>query len=474
LINLYDIVWGAGVGVTAPYWLIRPSTRRKVLSAFRDRMGNVPAREGTAPTLLIHAVSVGEMNATRALIQQLREIRPDLYVYVSSTTETGFARGQELYGHAKDMTVVRYPLDFSGAVRRLLDAARPDLVLLMELEVWPNFMKQCASRGIPVVLGNARLTTTSFRNYSFCGPLVKRMFRRLTLICAQDVTYAERFLALGVKPHHVVIAGTMKFDNPNLASPGEEAFARAELLGLQPDLEPIWVCGSTGPGEEELILRVYRKLLGRFSRLRLVIVPRHPPRFEEVADLIADFRFECVRLSTTTTPPPANTSPLPAVVLVDAMGVLRDFYAVADVVFVGRSIVDLGPRQHGSDMIEPAALGKPILVGPHTANFADAMLKFRAAEALLEVADEESLEQSLSVLLSTPGEAKAMGNRAAAVVTRERGATQRHVRVILQLLAVKRGEDQQRPPDPGSISLIGGSFIPSAGRTPQVSFRPVR
>src|SRR5688500_8784690 len=183
MINLYDIVWGLGVGVAAPYWLIKPSARAKTLKAFRQRMGrDIPSREGDAPCIFIHAVSLGEMNATRALVQKLRDMRPGVHFVISATTDTGSQRGQELYNMADDVTLIRYPLDFSAAVNRVLDATRPDVVVLMELEVWPNFVKRCEERGIPVVLANARLTTSSFRNYRRGGPLVRPMFRRLTLV----------------------------------------------------------------------------------------------------------------------------------------------------------------------------------------------------------------------------------------------------------------------------------------------------
>src|SRR5688572_20196509 len=202
--NFYDIAYGIGLGLSAPYWALREQSRRTVMTALDQRMGyDLEPRAGDAPCILIHAVSVGEMNATRSLIQRLREAKPGLRFVISTTTDTGFTRGHELYPPAAGVAIIRYPLDFSSAIQRVLDAIRPDVVVLMELEVWPNFVKRCEERGIPVVLANARLTTSSFRNYRWGGPIVRRMFRRLTLICAQDVAYAERFLQLGVPPHHV-------------------------------------------------------------------------------------------------------------------------------------------------------------------------------------------------------------------------------------------------------------------------------
>ncbi len=439
--NLYDIAYGLGIGVSAPLWATVPPLRRKVMRVFRQQMArDLAPRVGDEPCILIHAVSVGEINATRSLIQALRDGRPGVKFVVSTTTETGYARAQELYGPNEDVRLVRYPFDFSNAVTRALDALRPDVVVLMELEAWPNFIKRCHDRNIPVVLGNARLTTSSFRNYRLAGPLLRSMFQRIALVCAQDQTYAERFLKLGMPPHHVVITGTMKFDTANMSPPSRDAAGYARSVGLEPEEEILWVCGSTGPGEEELILRVYRKLLARFARLRLVIVPRHPQRFDEVARVIEAHRFQCARLTHVGMDRMRSGAAIQPVVLIDTMGVLRDFYSLADVVFVGRSLVDLGARQHGSDMIEPAALAKPIIVGPYTSNFAEAMRKFRDGDALLEAANEESLLQGMSVLLSSPKEAKEMGQRAATVVRLEQGATARHARVILQILTTHRGE----------------------------------
>lgn len=473
--NLYDIAYNVGLAVTSPYWLSREASRTKVQRALNERMGdNIPVRAGDDPCIMIHAVSVGEMNATRALVQKLRELKPNLKFYISATTETGYSRGIELYPPATGVTLIKYPLDFTSAIDRVLDAVRPTVVVLMELEVWPNFMLQCEKRKIPVILANARLTTSSFKHYKWGGPIIRKMFQRLALICAQDLTYAQRFLALGVKETHCVITGTMKFDNVNFAPPLPAARHRAEMLGLKVGDDLVWVCGSTGPGEEAMVLRVYRKLLRKFARLRLVIVPRHPPRFDEVAQIIEQHQLRCIRLSRVTGDEYDPDNALPPVVLIDAMGVLRDFYSVANVVFVGRSIVDLGPRQHGSDMIEPAALAKPTVIGPYTANFAEAVRKFLEADAMLEATDEESLEQSIAVLLSTPSEAMAMAARAREVVRQGQGATQLHVSVITQILQARLDEDfipaamtpVQRPAVPV------GAPLPEPSRPPAVVTPP--
>ena len=443
MINGYDIAYGLGLGLAAPYWVLKASARRKVLKAFRERMGRVEPRhaEPSEPAVMIHAVSLGEMNATRAMVARLREARPGLRFVISTTTETGLNRGAELYGSAADCHLIRYPLDFTPAVARVLDRLKPAVVVLMELEVWPNFLRQCERRGIPVLLVNGRLTAGSYRNYRWARPVTASMFRRLALVCAQDQSYADRFIALGAPPERVRVTGTMKFDTAQVADRIDGADSLARAVGLDPATERVWVCGSTGPGEEQIALDAYRSLLPTFPTLRLVIVPRHPERFDDVAQTIARAGFTVVRRSQPA-PNSSSMSPhssLPPVVLGDTMGELRKFYSLADVVLVGRTLVDLGARQHGSDMIEPAALAKPVVVGPFTGNFAEVMHAFRAAGAMAEVRGPGELAGAVGRLLGDAPGSAGMARRAQDVVRREQGVTQRHVEHILRRLGPTGG-----------------------------------
>ena len=429
MINLYDITYGAGIAAAAPIWLLKSNARAKIRRAFADRMGDVPTRVGDCPAIMLHAVSLGEMNATLAMVRELLAQNAPLHVIISTTTQTGYSRGQELYGQNPKVALVHYPLDFSSSIQRFLDRLKPAVVVLMELEVWPNFVLHCQRRGIPVLLVNGRLTAGSFKNYRLGGSVMRRMFGRLTQVCAQDQIYAGRFIALGAPKDRVSVTGTMKFDTAQIADriPGDGELAAALKL---PTDQPIWVCGSTGPGEEQLLLGVYRQLLQSHPTLRLVIVPRKPERFDEVASLITTAGFALVRRSTL-----ASNAPADAVILGDTMGELRKFYSLARVVFVGRSLVDFGSRQHGSDMIEPAALAKPTAVGPFTGNFAEVMRKFREAQAMAEVSTPVELVAQLDRFLTDPPSASAMGLRARSVVERERGATHRHVEIILKTIA---------------------------------------
>lgn len=410
----YDIAYLAFAPLALPAMLL-PKARAKTLNALRTRRGEMPARDA-GPCVLIHAVSVGELNAARGLVDQLRNRVADVQIVITTTTQAGMARARELHADRPGFRVVRFPLDFSWRVDRLLDRARPDVVVLMELELWPNWMKRCKQREIPVVLANGRITEPSFRRYKMLGAVTSRMFARLSFAFAQDQTFAGRFAGLGVPADRLSIGGSMKFDAAHIGAdvPGSDALA-AET-GLNRSSDRVLVCGSTGPGEEEICLDVYRSLKQRYPSLRLVIVPRKPERFDEVARLIESRGFSCGRRSKRTTG---------EIVLIDTIGELRKAYALAEVVFVGRSLVDLGPRQHGSDMIEPSALAKPVVVGPFTGNFDQAVRAFVAADAMRVVGDAASLEAVLGEWLGRPEESAGVGRRAQDVVRASQGATAR-------------------------------------------------
>lgn len=440
--NCYDLAYAIGLSAAAPVWLVRPTARRKVLGALRQRMARgLPPCTDPSPSVLIHAVSVGEVNAVPALIAALRRRRNDLRFYVTTTTQTGGERARQLFADGS-ATTLPWPLDFTPAVRRLLDATRPSAVVLMELEVWPNFALHCARRGIPLIVANGRVTEPAMRRYRWAGPVGRRMFARVSGAGVQDDTYADRFARLGVPRDRIAVLGTMKFDAATLADRVTGDTELASTVGLRPGAEPIWVCGSTGPGEESIVLEAYRALRARHPGLRLVIVPRHPPRFDEAAGLVRAAGFAVLRRSMPGAV--SGASGAPVVILGDTMGELRKFYSLADVVFVGRSLVDLGPRQHGSDMIEPAALGKPVVVGPFTGNFDMPMRLLRAAHAAVDVpaGDPGGLAAAVDRLLGDPESARAMGRRAQGVVRAAQGSTDRHAELIDRHLP-------QRSPPPG-------------------------
>ena len=435
----YDIAYRAGLALSWPVWASRHRSRAKVRDALSTRTGRAPVRRGNEPAVLVHAVSVGELNAARGLIEQLKIQRPGVHVIVTTTTTAGHELATKLFADQAGTTVVRFPLDFTTSVNRLLDAVRPTAVVLMELEVWPNFLRLCAARQIPVMVANGRVTASSFRKYRLLGALGRTMFRRLAWCVVQDEVYATRFGQMGVPTDRIAIAGTMKFDTATVGArvPGDEPLARETGLPLPAELEPnrprVWVAGSTGPGEEAIVLDAFARLRAKLPTLRLAIIPRKPERFDEVAELIRSRGFHCLRRSGKAALTDRKQIGR-AVVLGDTMGELRKFYALADFVFCGRSLVDLGPKQHGSDMIEPCALAKPTIVGPFTGNFEEPMRAFRSADAITEVADGEQLCRTLDSWLADLTAANAMGERAQQVVVAGKGAVERHLRLLLPLL----------------------------------------
>jgi 3-deoxy-D-manno-octulosonic-acid transferase len=400
---------------------------KKNRGGWTERRGHLRRLSSGRPRVWIHAVSLGEMNATRSLVASLRERRPDCEVVLSTTTDTGYARGRELY---PDLYVFRYPLDLSWIVFRAMDRIKPSLIILVELELWHNLSSIAAARGIPVAIFNGRLSERSSRRYKLIGGLVRSMFARVTWVGAQDAAYAGRFEELGVPRDRITVTGSVKYDtaptDPNV--PGVEEL-RADL-GLPP-AAVFWVCGSTGPGEEEIILRAYTSLRERCPDLWLSLVPRKPERFDDVARVIEKAGYACFRRSA----PQArraidlDTPDRRSVILGDTMGELRKFYALSTVAFVGRSLVPMG----GSDVIEAAALSKPILVGPHVDNFADAVSQLRAKGGIV-ITQPDQLAEDVGKTIEDREFAARLSRNARAVVQENLGATARALDALVPLL----------------------------------------
>lgn len=416
-----------------PFALYQAVFLKKNRSGWRQRFGKVPTFEPGRRRIWVHAVSLGEINATPALVAALKERLPEAEFVFSTTTDTGYARAVQHYGAER---VFRFPLDFSLVVSRVLERVQPAMIVLVELEVWYNLVRMASARGIPVVVVNGRLTGRSHRRMKRVGAFVRPMFADLAWVGAQDEIIASRFISLGVPSDRVEVTGSLKWDSAQVTDTVAGAEALAEALGLT-GAEPLWVCGSTGPGEEELILTAYRELMERARARkagavfpRLAIVPRKPERFDEVARLVEQRGFTCMRRSIC--PDSHTNKPEPdAVILGDTMGELRKFYSLASVVFVGRTLVPLG----GSDPMEVAALGKPILIGPRFENFelpARALLEAGAAK-LVRTAND--LVSAVGEVLSDSGEAKAMGERGRGAVLANQGATARTADRLGGLLA---------------------------------------
>ncbi len=410
-----DIVYAAGMTLTSPVWGLSLLKTGKWRTDWRGRFGRGEALPKAEQTLLIHAVSVGEVNATRTLVAWFREHRPKVRLVVSVTTNSGTARAEQLYAEAEGVSVVRFPLDFSGSVKRFLERVQPNAVALMELEVWPNFVDQCDARGVPVCVVNGRLSERSFKGYRKAKGLLSSTFAKLTACGVQTADYAQRFEAMGAR--RVTVLDTMKWDTARIARTVDGAETLGAELGLD-RTRPIVVAGSTAPGEHELLLDA---LAAWPAGTQLVMAPRKPEWFDQAAALVPG----CVRRSQGQ----PGEGP---VFLLDTIGELRQAYALADVCVVGRSFTG---ALYGSDMMEPIALGKATVIGPHYSDFHDTVEAFVAGEGILVT---ENVADTVAGLLATPERAEQLAARGIDVIRSRQGATERYAALLCEMLDAYR------------------------------------
>ena len=393
------------------YWrsLSAPDYRRRVLE--RLALAALPP----ASDLWVHAVSVGEVQAAEGLLRRWLERAPESRLLVTTTTPTGAARLRELFG---DRVVHRYtPFDLPGIVGRFLRHARPRLLILMETEIWPNMLGACAQAGVPAVLANARLSERSARGYARFGRLTAEALAGLRLIAAQTDADAARFLALGAEPSRTLVTGSLKFDLRQPASQRETAETLRRAWGPQ---RAVWVAASTHEGEEAALLQTHRRIMEALPSALLVLVPRHPERFDRVASLVAKEGLTMARRSRRD---PCEEVP---VLLGDTMGELPAFLTAADAAFIGGSLVPTG----GHNLLEAAAVGVPAAVGPHTFNFAQITDMLIAEGATRRVASAEELADLMLEGLSDAALRARIGEQGRAVVERNRGALDRLMRAI--------------------------------------------
>lgn len=427
---LTDILYFLIAVLTSPLWGYRMMRTGKWRTDWAGRFGKLNTAQLTrlaephTKSVLIHAVSVGEVNATRQLINQLQQQHgKQLQIIISVTTDTGTKRANELFGGT--CIIVRYPLDFSFAVARFLRAVNPDLVVLIELEVWPGFVKQCTKRNIPVIVINGRLSARSYTRYLNIRFLIKNAFNRLTHVCVQDKAYAARFEGLGAVKNHIEVTGTMKWDTAVIEDQVDSAITLAAEMGIDLNRGLI-VCGSTGPGEEELMFNALNGLEDGRGPVQLLFAPRKPERFEHA--------FEVLKEPTRRTLNPAGSEPNPNpanVFLLDTIGELRKAYSLADVAIVGRSFCPL----YGSDMIEPISLGCPTIIGPNTGDFQDSMDKLLAGEGIIQLNDDSDLRQTVEHLLNSDT-ATELAERGRTVIRQQQGATAKHIQIMNKYLEI--------------------------------------
>jgi 3-deoxy-D-manno-octulosonic-acid transferase len=416
---LYSLGLGAFFLAGLPVFVAQAILRGKYRRGLRERLGWVPAWAGSTSPIWLHAVSVGEVMAAAPLAQELGVRRPDLPLLASTVTDTGRGVAEKRLAAQQ---YVYFPLDFAWAVRPVLRRLRPRIVLLTETELWPNFIRACGMRAIPVVLVNGRISPRSFPRYRRVQGLFARVLQGIHLFCMQTPEDAMRILELGAPKERVRIVGNLKFDLAEADHPEDGSTVR-DLLGLPP-LRPVLVAGSTHRGEEVQVLEAFQVVRRSIPDLTLLLAPRHPERLGEVEGLLHRASLAWIRRSRL---PAETTAP---VILVDTMGELARLYAAGTVVFVGGSLVPIG----GHNILEPAAYAQPVLFGPHMGNFAEMARLFLAQGAGSEVRDVHGMATEVLRLLTDRTLASRMGQAGRAIVDTHRGAGRRTADLLEPLL----------------------------------------
>jgi 3-deoxy-D-manno-octulosonic-acid transferase len=418
---LYSLLTYIAAPLFSVVLLLRGLRDRTYWHNFGERFGFGPALE--KPCIWVHAVSVGEVQAAAALVNTLRERYPDIPLVVTTFTPTGAGRARALF---KDRAQVRYlPFDLPGAVRRFFKRIRPRIAVIFETELWPNLYHQCGRRRVPLVLASARLSARSVDRYGRLGALFRETLAQGVVVAAQGEADASRFRALGSDPSNTHVTGNLKFD---FSVPADIAERGRALRDYYAPGRLVWVAGSThGGGEEEALLEAQKLIRGRQPRTLLVMAPRHPNRFGEVAAQLVSRGVRFIRRSQT---PAAGAIAEAEVMLLDSLGELLDFYAASDVAFVGGSLVPIG----GHNLLEPAALGLPIITGPNNSNSADAARALIGNGAVQVVHNPQELADKVVTLLAEPETRARTGAAGRAFVEANKGALQKLLGLVVPLL----------------------------------------
>ena len=427
---LFDLLYVLALLLLLPWLAWRSATTGRYRHGLAAKLlGHVRIHNPEAkPVIWFHGVSVGEIHLLGVVVAAFRKRHPNWFVAVSSTTDTGLDEARKRFA---DCAVVPFPFDFSWACDNALSAIRPDLVVLAESELWPNFLAVAARRKVPVAVINARMSPRSFsRLKRFAGAARTLLFRHVAAFGVQSAEYAERLELLGVSAEKLTVTGSVKYDGATGERDTPKARELKRLLALNHEAL-VWVAGSTHAPEESIVLQIFARLRLKFPHLHLILVPRHPDRFAEVVALVAKSGLPFVRRSELEQP----ASQTPAVVVLDTLGELGAAWAIADVGFTGGS---LDGHRGGQSMIEPAGFGVPTLFGPHVWNFRDAARNLLHSGGAITVEDASELEVRLVELLNDPERRKQMGTAARELVRAQQGATERTLDVLDRVLSLRR------------------------------------
>ncbi len=423
----YTLLLGLAMLLTSPYWLYQALRHGKYHAGFLERLGRVPARlarkANLQPVIWVHAVSLGEVLAVSGLIGSMRCRFPKHRVLVTTTTDTGQFVARTRFG---EDNVFYFPMDFPFAIRSYLRTLQPELIVLAETEFWPNFLRLAHASGAKVAVVNARISDRSWPSYRRFRFLLKTMLAQVDLFLAQTQQDCDRLQALGAPAGRLQVTGNLKFDIAQTSAPAILETLRDSLASE--NAGPVLVCGSTLEGEEPLLLAAFHRVRQEHTRAVMILAPRHPERFSEVANLVAASGLPIVRRSRWQ-----RESLAGGVLLLDSIGELAALYVLADIAFVGGSLIPRG----GHNIIEPALHGVAIVVGPHTENFRDVVAQFQSRNAVRVVAPDKLAAQLLE-LLADGAERHAFGQRAQETVRSLLGAAARTIGALQELLAASK------------------------------------
>jgi 3-deoxy-D-manno-octulosonic-acid transferase len=421
---LYSVALAVGMLASLPYWLFQMARYGKYRKGFAERLGRLPARlqlpREQEPVIWVHAVSLGEVLAVAGLVEELQRRFTRHRIFISTTTDTGQALARQRFGEGN---VFYFPMDFAFAIRPYLRALRPQMVVIAETEFWPNFMRLVHSSGARIAVVNARISDRSWPSYRRFRGLLRRLLTNVDLFLAQTPEDAARLQDIGASPERVRVAGNLKFDMPEPAPLAIVESLRRSIT--EAGARPVLVCGSTVDGEEPLLLKAFENLLVEHPRAVMILAPRHPERFPAAAELLEQMSIRFCRRSEWN-----GEALTGGVLLLDTIGELAALYALADIAFVGGSLVPRG----GHNIIEPAQHGVATVVGNHTENFRDIVSLFQSRDAV-RIAGPAELPLVLLELLANDAERKALGQRAAETMRSQAGATARTFGELQELLA---------------------------------------
>ena len=417
---LYSAAYALLLILTSPFWLLQMLRKGKYRAGLAERLGRVPRRLHIAAdqqSIWVHAVSVGEVLAIAGLARELRSRYPELSLYVSTTTLAGQKLARERFG---ERNVFYFPLDLGFAIRPYLQALRPKLIIIAETEFWPNFIRLAHEAGASLAVVNSRISDGSFPGYKRFRRWLRPILSSIDIFLAQGTADRMRLITIGAPAERVQMSGNLKFE---IAAP-KESNLTADLRHAIPASAPVLVCGSTVDGEEPILLRAFKQILRQSPQAAMVLAPRHPERFESVAQLVAASGMSFWRRSGWRGAPLAG-----GVFLLDSIGELASLYSLATVAFVGGSLVPRG----GHNILEPAQFGKAIVVGPHTENFRE-IIQIFLSEGAVEIATGENLGETLLRLLQDISLRERLGHNARGVMQANQGSTARTLEALEALL----------------------------------------